>query len=308
VLEAVKYCHSNNIVHRDLKPENLVFSEKGGETIKVIDFGTSQEFNPKKKMTRTEGTSYYIAPEVLSGQYTEKCDMWSIGALLYVMLVGAQPFAGDDDKQIQAKVKKGKFNKSRKSYKRLSENAKNLISSLMQTDVKQRLKAKEALAHPWLEGKDESLADQEAIKEAMNNFKTFRAEAKLQQAALSFIITQMATKEDLKEIEKTFKSLDLNRDGKLSKEELLTGYRKIKGDTAEAEVDELLAIADTDGSGSIEYSEWVVAAIDKKHLLNEKKFQQAFRMFDVHNTGKISAKELKSRLGVGKNVDRKIWD
>jgi calcium-dependent protein kinase len=88
VLIAINYCHSNNIVHRDLKPENLVYREKDSDDIKVIDFGTSGLYDPTKKMSETQGTSYYIAPEVLKGNYTEKCDLWSIGAMTYVLLVG----------------------------------------------------------------------------------------------------------------------------------------------------------------------------------------------------------------------------
>ncbi len=76
VLSAVKYCHSNDVVHRDLKPENLLLeSKKGDSLIKVIDFGTSQFVGGGKKMNQKYGTPYYIAPEVLSKAYTEKCDV-----------------------------------------------------------------------------------------------------------------------------------------------------------------------------------------------------------------------------------------
>jgi len=84
----------------------------------------------------------------------------------------------------------------------------------------------------------------------------------------------------------------LNKDGKLSKEEVLVGYQKIKGDTAEKEVEDLFAIADTDGSGSIEYSEWVVATVQKDKMLDEDKLTKAFRLFDLDNSGLIKADEL----------------
>ena len=56
------------------------------------------------------GTAYYIAPEVLSGQYNEKCDIWSIGVILYILLSGEPPFPVESDQEITAKVKKGKYN------------------------------------------------------------------------------------------------------------------------------------------------------------------------------------------------------
>lgn len=83
------YCHENNIVHRDLKPENLLYeSSKPGSAIKVVDFGTSRLFDPDKKMSQKIGTPYYIAPEVLDNNYDEKCDIWSCGVILFILLSG----------------------------------------------------------------------------------------------------------------------------------------------------------------------------------------------------------------------------
>ena len=101
VLSAVVYCHQHNIVHRDLKPENLLleFKRQPNEdnNVKVIDFGTSIEYNPNQKLRARLGTAYYIAPEVLRGEYDEKCDVWSCGVILYILLCGYPPFNGDTD-------------------------------------------------------------------------------------------------------------------------------------------------------------------------------------------------------------------
>lgn len=73
ILEAMAYCHGTNIVHKDLKPENLLLQEKDNvEYVKVIDFGTAQKFDPTIKMNKVIGTPYYVAPEVLNGDYDEK--------------------------------------------------------------------------------------------------------------------------------------------------------------------------------------------------------------------------------------------
>jgi calcium-dependent protein kinase len=71
------------------------FKNKG--SIKVIDFGTAHCFNNDQKMHQTYGTAYYIAPEVLNGSYNEKCDLWSIGVILYILLSGKPPFGGNND-------------------------------------------------------------------------------------------------------------------------------------------------------------------------------------------------------------------
>ena len=78
-------------------------------SIKVIDFGCSNHYSREKQyMSQMYGTPYYVAPEILTGKYTEKCDLWSIGVMLYIMLCGLPPFNGNDE-QIIAKVKRGTF-------------------------------------------------------------------------------------------------------------------------------------------------------------------------------------------------------
>lgn len=103
ILSAVVYCHENRIVHRDLKPENLLLEYNNrtfeeGNVVKVIDFGTSVEYlDPNEKLKARLGTAYYIAPEVLRGEYDEKCDVWSCGVILYIFLCGYPPFNGEND-------------------------------------------------------------------------------------------------------------------------------------------------------------------------------------------------------------------
>ena len=113
VMSAVEYCHNNEICHRDLKPENLLYLKKGDEKnnpLKVIDFGLSQTLDTKKILSSRVGTAYYVSPEILAGKYNEKCDIWSAGVILYVLLSGEPPFNGPSDAVIYSKIKKMKFN------------------------------------------------------------------------------------------------------------------------------------------------------------------------------------------------------
>lgn len=103
--------------------------------------------------------------------------------------------------------------------------------------------------------------------------------------------------------------LDVNSDGKLSREEVLIGFRKTMGDDlAEAEVDKLFKAADTDNSGEIDYSEWIAATINKKKILTNEKLEYVFKLFDKDGNGSIDTQEVREMLGVGKNVDQKVWD
>ena len=109
ILSAVAYCHANGIVHRDIKPENLLLdSDSAHASLKVIDFGTSTLFDPKERLHHRYGTAYYIAPEVLVKNYDSKCDIWSCGVILFILLSGAPPFYGRSDEEIISKVRSGK--------------------------------------------------------------------------------------------------------------------------------------------------------------------------------------------------------
>lgn len=111
LMNAVAFCHGQNIVHRDLKPENILLQTKSIDSpIKVIDFGLSKVFtNSDHTMYNKCGTPYYIAPEVLNGYYDEKCDIWSAGVILYILLSGEPPFNGYTDEEIYRKILSKKF-------------------------------------------------------------------------------------------------------------------------------------------------------------------------------------------------------
>ena len=92
-------------------------------------------------MTERLGTPYYIAPEVLEGKYDEKCDLWSCGVIMYILLSGYPPFTGYDDGEILRKVRKGKFEFDEEDWFDISLEAKNLISKMLTLDPKKRISA-----------------------------------------------------------------------------------------------------------------------------------------------------------------------
>jgi len=110
-MSAVCHCHSQKICHRDLKPENLLLSnDKPDSPLKVIDFGLSKVYsNGNNHMNTKVGTAYYVSPEVLEGNYDEKCDIWSSGVILYILLTGEPPFNGANDNEIYRKISQRKF-------------------------------------------------------------------------------------------------------------------------------------------------------------------------------------------------------
>ena len=97
-----------------------------------------------------------------------------------------------------------------------------------------------------------------------------------------YIATQLVGKKEKEELQQTFTALDKNADGKLSREELIEGYTIIYGNAEKAikEVEIIMKNVDVDRNGYIEYSEFLLASINKKELLSKENLKKAFQLFD----------------------------
>jgi calcium-dependent protein kinase len=146
IMSALLYCHNHQIIHRDIKPENLLLKEQiesddSDFDIKLIDFGASLQIDNKKKANQVVGTPYYVAPEVLMGSYDSKCDIWSAGVILYIMLCGYPPFYGDNDDEILQKVILGDYQMEGEEWDQVSQDAKDLIRKTICFDSRNRYNA-----------------------------------------------------------------------------------------------------------------------------------------------------------------------
>lgn len=160
MLSALNYCHNiKNIVHRDIKPENMVFGSADSEDdIRLIDFGLSTMIAREEHLHKKCGSAFYLAPEVLKGQYDAKCDIWSLGVVLFVLLTGRPLIFGRGQKQVLAKVY------ALKSVDKMVQSALgsrdpkliDFILKMLVVDPKERWGAKKLLSHPWLAGRPAS--------------------------------------------------------------------------------------------------------------------------------------------------------
>mmetsp|Transcript_8232 Transcript_8232/g.11762 ORF Transcript_8232/g.11762 Transcript_8232/m.11762 type:complete len:507 (+) Transcript_8232:608-2128(+) len=152
MLSAVAFLHSRNICHRDLKLENWVL-ESGKDVwspLKLIDFGLSTHFTPGNRLSRVVGSSYYVAPEVLKKSYTEACDLWSLGVIVYMLLSGAPPFYGRNDEAIKASIVQGEYTFPPELFRDVSDEAMAFVSTLLSYNIDYRYTADQALTHTWL--------------------------------------------------------------------------------------------------------------------------------------------------------------
>ena len=145
MLSSIKHLHGHGIVHRDLKPENFLMNDPSENSeVKLIDFGLSKRFSAKKeveKMHTVVGTPYYVAPEVLKGNYDISCDVWSLGVILYVFLCGYPPFEGDNNKEIFRNVLKQKLTFDPADWNTVSDEAKDLVSKMLAKKPSDRITA-----------------------------------------------------------------------------------------------------------------------------------------------------------------------
>lgn len=174
ILSAIAHAHERGVVHRDLKASNFMFATKTTNTnIKIIDFGLARSTRRTQEQSATTmakknaeddelswvlkskvGTPYYVAPEVLIDEsYSDKCDIWSIGVITYLVLTrGRLPYHGKDEEQTLQMLKDASFRVqfSHKIWRLYSPAAKDFCKSLLQQDPKCRPTAKAALELEWI--------------------------------------------------------------------------------------------------------------------------------------------------------------
>ena len=307
ILQAVYYLHSNRIVHRDLKPENIMLTQKpknGNYQIKLIDFGTAKMFKPGKKMNKFIGTSYYIAPEVLKERYDEKCDVWSCGVILFILLCGYPPFNGNTNVDIFHAINNQNPIFGGEEWEDITQEAKDLIKLMLKKNPNERLSAEMCLRHKWFRMLDdlERNKNTKNFKQiqinAIQHMSQFVKENRFKQAVLQFISTQFNIQKEEGDLRDLFKSMDVSGTGQLTKEEFSKKLIELYGENDGKEMaTNIFNSLDLDGSGKISYDEFLSAMINSKKVVTEERLEKAFKMFDKDNSGKLSVKEIRNVFG-----------
>ena len=305
VFSGLWYLHDNKILHRDIKLENIMISqkEKDYETgeelfwVKIIDFGTAKIFEKNKKEKDVVGSSYYIAPEVLQQNYNEKCDTWSVGVILYMMLVGRAPFDGKDDEEIILKINSADYNSKEPKLMKHSPEVRDLVSKLLQKDTDKRYSAREAIAHPWFQkygGRSlYSNFKREEIEPYINNLFNYYFNSKIQQLVIAFLVHNLPNDDSTITVLKLFRHFNKSGSCKLTKEELMNGlYDYRNKNEVDKVVDHLFRLLDGDNNGFIEYEEFLRACIDKKTILKSTYLKYAFKFLDKEKTGTLNTQKI----------------
>ena len=278
--------------------------------LKLIDFGCSKIFSPQKKTTfeDTIGTLVYCSPEVLKNKYDQKCDIWSCGVIMYLLLCGKFPFSGKSEEEITKKILFGKLNFNSKQFQNVSESAKDLIIKCLNKDKNKRITVKQALHHEFFAGEidiNNIFEDEVITKNVLNSLRiNSRQTSKFYQIVLTYLSYNFADKEHLQKLRNIFYKIDLNMDGKLSREELYTAYKEAKIDISKEELSKIIKFMDFDGNGYIEYEEFIRVTLPKEQLFTDINLKNAFEMFDKDKNGTISVDEIIEVIGIDKEFDK----
>ena len=323
VFHALIYCHNtHNLIHRDIKPENIVVYRQNmnGEDlydVKLIDFGISKIFNKLENNNerKVKGSLCYISPEVLKFKYDEKCDIWSCGVILYILVIGTYPFNGKDKNEIISNIVRGNYSFPKGFIENSSPEIRDLIVQCLQVNPSNRISAKKALNHPFFtlyEIKEFFLHVTEAfLNKTINNIKKYEIRNSLQELTFTYLVHNYPNQNQITLIYKVFNKFNKNNDGKLTKKELKEGLSKYfsKGQTGgidiEKETNEIFKIIDANNNGYIECEEFVRAGIDKNLLKNKKVLRFTFDFLDKNKNEEVSVEELKEVFGVVNKEDEK---
>ena len=278
--------------------------------LKLIDFGCAKIFSKyKKNFEDTIGTLLYCSPEVLKNYYSKECDVWSCGIIMYVLLSGHFPFFGKTEDEITQKILSGKFTFNNKYFNNVSDKAKDLIKKCLVYNKSKRITAEQALKHEFFAddiNPNNIFEDEIDSKNVLISLKNYSQQTKIYQTVLTYLSHNYADKEELNRLKKIFYKIDLNLDGKLSKEELKYAFKEAGVEMESEQLNKVIQSIDFDGNGFIEYEEFIRVALPKERLFTEKNLKIAFDMFDLDKNGTISLNEFKEILGIKKVKDKNV--
>ncbi|XP_060532212.1 serine/threonine-protein kinase 33-like isoform X2 [Cylas formicarius] len=178
LVNAIWYLHKNDIVHRDVKMDNILIANNPDERndeyyIKLTDFGLSvvkTGVGIESFMTDYCGTVTYMPPEIIEMKtYSELCDVWAIGVILYMMLFGKLPFGGFNEDEIKRKIctEEPHYDKTG-----VNSEAIDLLRTILEKDPVQRVTAAQIKEHPWVDKRAKIIGKDQNIVQLMKRFRS----------------------------------------------------------------------------------------------------------------------------------------
>ena len=303
ILHAINYCHSKGVVHRDLKPENIVFesptnnndineyenNEENNENyfnIKICDFGLSALKKDTDKLHTILGTPYYMAPEVLKGDYNEKCDIWSIAAITYYLITG-----GVTNNQIFSRILYTEPDYSPSKFWGTSAILIDFLKKCFIKDPMKRPTAREALLHPWFDNIFKRIHSTKFIGENIfYNISTTKKFSQLKRLIMRYVVYNMGHTE-LNVYKKAFLAFDKDNSGVITPDELKRVFKAYHKSLNETQIKNIMSVSD-EKNDFLTYHEFIIVCLQGDEFLSPVKLLDAFLFFDVDNNNEINSIDL----------------
>ena len=301
LVKTVQFLHNNQIIHRDLKPENILFSITGDyKSMKVIDFGLSIE---KQEYDNCRvGSPYYMAPEMINGEFYYESDIWSIGVILYLMVTGHYAFYAKHKRKLFDKIKEGKYNNERLNEVSCSEELKDLIRKLLIVNHKKRLSIQGILEHPFFKLKTNIIKEHKLDSKIIDSLREFNNKNLFQKEIL-FLMARISKESEIHKLREAFEIIDKDKTGEIKYSEIPIIFQKIGIKPNEGEIDNIWNSLDFHQDGKINYTEFLAATISSIKFEKEEKLWSVFQYFDEDDDGFISGDSIINALKINNDLN-----
>eukprot|EP00927_Polykrikos_kofoidii_P070058 TRINITY_DN6591_c0_g1_i2.p1 TRINITY_DN6591_c0_g1~~TRINITY_DN6591_c0_g1_i2.p1 ORF type:complete len:514 (+),score=115.84 TRINITY_DN6591_c0_g1_i2:48-1589(+) len=300
MLLAINHIHSVGLIHRDIKLENFLYDSKDYKFLKLIDFGFSKFCQPNRHHHVCCGTLAYFAPEVLSKCYTNQCDLWSFGVIIFILLVGYMPFGNRDEKQLMKMIKKGKFHIDKPRWHTVSKDGYQFVQELLVVDPNERLTAQTALQHSWIVNRQKIKTETTVASDVASSFRNFARESKFRRACLR-VMSWSITREDREKLRNIFIQMDIDKTGMVSLTELRETF-KDQALLTEEDGEHIMEAFDSTEQTRINYCDFLAAMLSSKIDMSDRVIRDTFCRFDVDGSGFITGENLVEVLGSSDGV------
>jgi len=254
------------------------------------------------------GTISYVAPEVLTKSYTSKCDLWSLGVIVFVLLAGYMPFQGRSDTEILHAIRHGKYAMKTRCWSRVSEKARDFVQHLLVVWPDARMSAEQALEHPWIveRHRELTLARSESLDASIaQSLMCFARQTRFRRACMQLMAWSLS-REERSEVRGAFLELDTHHTGviKLTElKEVLEERFHIPEESSCGVIDAFRGL-DCECDAEIHYSDFLAAMMSSRLELHDGLLRETFRRFDTQNRGFITPSGLRQVLGKSWEVDQ----
>lgn len=251
---------------------------------------------------------HYMSPQVLEGRYDESCDIWSMGVMTYILLCGYPPFHGENERDVIAKLKKGRVSFGTKEWGVASKRAKNFIQKLMRMDAHSRYTSQQALGDAWIKDQIPKASNFTLNEGFLNHLLCFADTNSLKSTSLHIIAGQLPD-EQIKMLRDIFVVLDEDGDGLITENEMRESMSQACANALPEDFSKILEAVAGPKSVGVDFTKFVSASLEKKHYLKESVCWKAFSVFDRNGDGHISREELEYVLnckGCGEEVGPEV--